>query len=123
MGYSIVIGYSVTGAIFLKNPETNEYLVLYPSMPGNNCKQYGSFESNKEFEEKILKNEDFPHYGLYPINPEDLEVLEKRLGSCRKEEIYYPVPEPMLGGSGKLETFDKGNIWVHTDIIGQSKGL
>jgi len=123
MGYTVVIGYSATGSIFLRNPESNEYLVLYPSMPGNNCKQYGSFSSNEEFEEKILREESFPYYGLYPIQPEELTILEGKLGPCDEEEIYYPVPDPAIGGSGELETFDKGNVWIHTDIIGQNKGL
>ena len=123
MGYSIVIGYSATGAIFLRNPETKEHLVLYPSMPGNNCKGYGIFESTKEFEEEILKSEEFPYFGLYPIEPDELLILEKNLGPCEKEQVYYPVPEPAIGGSGELETFDKGNVWVHTDIVGQNIGL
>lgn len=30
-----------------------------------------------------------------------------------------PVPYPMLGGSGAPETYDKGNVWVFLDIVGQ----
>lgn len=123
MGYSRVVGYSATGAIFLRNPETSDYLILYPGMPGNNCKKYGSFTSTKEFEKKILKDDDFQNYGLYPIKPGELPTLVERLGPCEKDQVYFPVPDPSIGGSGKLDTFKKGNVWVYADIIGQNKGL
>ncbi|MDP5143940.1 hypothetical protein ORJ00_14425 [Rheinheimera baltica] len=103
--YTEVIGYSATGAIFLFSPETCEYLVFYPSMPGSNSKGYGVFDSLQEFKETILDEEGFPEYCLYPINPEDLESLENKLGSL------------------DLEGFDKGNIWVRTEILGQNRGI
>jgi hypothetical protein len=123
MGYSKVVGYSATGAIFLRNPDIKYYLVLYPSMPGNNCKKYGPFANTEEFEAKILKDDNFPSYGLYPIKPDELLVLVERLGPCEKDQVYFPVPDPSIGGSGELDTFKKGNVWIHTDIIGQNKGL
>lgn len=122
-GYSKVVGYTLTGAIFLRNPDSNEYLILYPGMPGSNCKKYGIFSGVDEFENRILKDCEFPSFGLYPVKPEDLSVLIERLGNCDKEQMYYPVPDPSIGGSGDLDTFKKGNVWVHTDLLGQNRGL
>lgn len=121
--YTEVVGYSATGAIFLFSPETNEYLVFYPSMPGNNSKGYGVFESLQEFKKTILDEESFPEYCLYPINPEDLEVLENNLGPLGKSQIYYPKLDPALGGSLGLEGFGKGDIWIRTEILGQNRGI
>lgn len=122
-GFKEVIGYSATGAIFLKSPETNEFLALYPSMPGSNSKNYGVFSSIKEFENTILKDGEFPNYCLYPISPEDLPNLEKALGKLGSFEVYFPALPPSLGGSLELDTFMKGNVWVRTDIFGQNMGL
>lgn len=121
--YSEVVGYSATGAIFLHSPDSKEYLVFYPSMPGNNSKGYGVFESLDEFEEKILQEESFPEYCLYPINPETLTYLEKKLGTLGEFQIYYPKLDSELGGSLDPDEFDKGNIWVRTDILGQNRGI
>ncbi len=121
--YTNIVGYTATGAIFLCAPDTSEYIIFYPSMPGNNCKSYGKFDSVEEFEDKILKEESFPDYGLYPINRDDLNVLNKKLGPLGEYQIYYPVLDPALGGSFELNNFDKGNIWVRTDILGQNRGI
>ena len=43
--YTEIIGYTILGSIILFSPETNEYLLLHPRMPGNNAKFYGEFES------------------------------------------------------------------------------
>jgi hypothetical protein len=123
MHFNKIFGYSATGSIFLLAPETNEYLVLYPSMPSNNAKNYGVFESFEDFENNILKEPSFPEFCLHPINPEDLEVLESNLGPLENEQIYYPKLDPALGGSLELEQFDKGNIWIRTEILGQNRGI
>ena len=121
--FNHVIGYSATGTIFLYSEETQEYFAFYPSMPGNNSKNYGIFKSIDEFEEKILKEKTFPEHCLYPINPKDLKYIESKLGYLNEGQIYYPKLDPVLGGNIELDGFDKGNIWVRTDIIGQNRGI
>jgi len=105
------------------SPETSEYLAFYPSMPGNNCKNYGEFESLDEFEKKILKEPSSPEFFLYPVNSDDVQVLESKLGPLEDEQIYYPALDPALGGSLELDQFGKGNIWVRTDILDQNRGI
>ena len=121
--YTKVIGYSATGSIFLMSPETMEFLVFYPSMPGNNSKGYGEFKSIEDFEEIILKDDVFPDYCLYPIPPDDLITLQNTLGELEEEQIYYPKLDFALGGSLDLGGFDKGNVWVRTEILGQNRGI
>ena len=121
--YKHVLGYTATGSIILFSPDSNEYLIFYPSMPGNNSKNYGVFESLQEFKNFILDDSAFPEYGLYPINPEDLPKLEERLGQLENNQIYYPTLDPALGGSLDLENFNKGDIWVRTEILGQNRGI
>lgn len=118
-----IIGYSATGTIFLRSTESSEYLAFYPSMPGNNSKNYGVFSSADIFEEKILKEKSFPDYCLYPIKHKDLQYLEKKIGYLKSFQIYYPKLDPALGGSLDLEGFGKGDIWVRTDILGQNRGI
>lgn len=121
--YSEVLGYTVLGSIILRAPETNEYLVLHPRVHGSNAKQYGEFDSIEDFEERILKDEGFIDYCIDPFTREDISALTQRVGKLEKEESYFPVPDPCIGGSGELDTFKKGNVWVSTDISGQNRGL
>ena len=121
--YDKVIGYSFTGTLFLYSTETDEYLVFYPSKDGSNCKGYGVFESVSEFENTILKDENFIQYALFPIDEQFIETLVEKLGVLGAEEIYFPVLEPTLGGSLELDNFDKGNVWIRTEILGLNRGL
>ena len=118
-----IVGYSATGSIFLMSPESREHLVFYPSMPSNNAKNYGVFESLDDFRKDILEEPSFPEYCLYPIKPNDLDVLEANLGPLEAEQIYYPKLDPALGGSLELDQFDKGNIWIRTEILGLNRGI
>ena len=118
-----VIGYTVLGAIFLRSSTTNNYLILYPLIQGNNAKSYGTFESICEFESEILQTEDFPEFCLQPLSFSGLAEIESSIGCLDEEEVYYPAPHPSIGGSGELHTYKKGNVWVFSDIAGQNCGL
>jgi hypothetical protein len=77
-------------------------------------------EPPSAFEDAILKDVAFIEQFL---RPDDLRLLEAQLGELGPEEVYYPVPYPCLGGSGDLSTFDKGDVWVFADLLGQSLGV
>ncbi|TMB28613.1 MAG: DUF1851 domain-containing protein [Deltaproteobacteria bacterium] len=53
------------------------------------------------------------------LRPNDLRLLQSRLGELGPEQVYYPVPYPCLGGSGELSTFDRGDVWVFVDLRGR----
>ena len=50
----------------------------------------------------------------------DYQRLTGSVGSLGAEECYFPVPYRALGGSGALNTYDKGNVWIYPDLYGQA---
>jgi len=118
--YREVVGYSYLGSLFVRDPVKREYLVLHPLNYGNNARRYGSFGSTAEFESAVLRDAAFVDEIL---RPPDLAELEQRLGSLGPDQVYFPVPYPLIGGSGELSTFQKGNVWVFADLVGQTLGV
>ncbi|MGE3425113.1 MAG: T6SS immunity protein Tdi1 domain-containing protein [Dehalococcoidia bacterium] len=118
--YREVVGYSYLGSLFVRDPVKREYLVLHPLNYGNNARRYGSFDSTAEFESAVLRDAAFVEEILRPL---DLAELEQRLGSLGPNQVYFPVPYPLIGGSGELATFQKGNVWVFADLVGQTLGV
>jgi hypothetical protein len=57
------------------------------------------------------------------LHPDNLGELQKRLGTLKSEEVYYPIPFPCLGGSSALSSYGKGDVWVFADLIGQIIGV
>jgi hypothetical protein len=57
------------------------------------------------------------------LRPADVSILEGRLGKLLEEEVFIPVPYPFLGGSGRLDTYEKGNVWVFAGLVGQAHGI
>lgn len=51
------------------------------------------------------------------LRPNEVLQLSRTLGALENEEGFFPVPHPTLGGSNHLETFDKGNLFVHLEIV------
>jgi len=116
--YKEVVGYSSLGHFFMRDPETQEYIVLHPFKGA--AKSYGEHETIDDFENAILKEAGFQEYVL---RSEHVRAVARRLGALSKEEIYIPEPYPFLGGSDAPETYDKGNVWVFSHIVAQMGGL
>lgn len=118
--YDEVVGYSVLGHIFLRSSVSNEYSVLHPFQ--RSMKQYGVFGSEEEFCESILMDFGFIDY---VINPDHVRKIKEISGSLNDEEneIYIPCPYPMVGGSCEPNTYQKGNVWVFLDLVGQTHGI
>jgi len=112
-----VLGYTALADFILRNPQTREYLVFYPQKSGNNVKNYGPFESLADFRQEVLDDRSFVDSCL---RSNHVSVLASQIGSLGDSEVYYPVPFQCLGGSGALSTFDKGNVWVFVNLLGQS---
>jgi hypothetical protein len=118
--FTQVLGYSALGTIFVRDPADGTYVALHPLMAGNNATTLGKFASTAEFEKQVLGD---PAKSAAWLRPADVAALQKRLGKLGAAEVYYPVPYPMLGGSGALETYEKGEVWTFADLVGQSIGL
>jgi len=84
------------------------------------AKSYGKHATIADFEQQVLRE---PGFESYVLRPAHIQVLAKRLGPLKDEEIYIPTPYPFLGGSDAPETYDKGNLWVFTHIVAQMGGL
>jgi hypothetical protein len=115
--HPLVFGLSAFGDLFLCTGDQRETALLtttHPQVVPLRCDALQDFErvflADPKVQEDVLRASDF-------------EILVTRLGSLSLEECFYPVPYPALGGSGALETYEKGDAWVHLHIYGQVMGL
>ena len=115
--FSDVVGYSALGDLFVRDPDTNEYAVVYLHRHGFPAKRYGPYDSVDRFESEVLED---PAFVDYCLKPDSVRQLAERVGELGDSEVYFPVPFPCLGGSGELSTYSKGNVWVYFDLLGQS---
>ena len=115
--FASVVGYTSFGDFFLRSPRTDEYAILTTIDPDIVALGYNDLPSFKTF---FLNNEEIVRD---VIRPDDIIYLQSRLGSLLADEIFYPVPYPCLGGSGNLDTYQKGNVWAFAGLIGQAHGV
>jgi hypothetical protein len=115
--FSDVVGYSALGDIFLRDPDTSNYVVVYLNRHGLPAKKYGPYDSVDQFRSEVLEDSALSEYCL---KPESVGKLRDRVGSLEDSEVYFPQPFPCLGGSGELSTYSKGNVWIYVDLVGQS---
>jgi hypothetical protein len=111
--FTKVVGITSFGDFFLRDPASGEYAILQPLEAEMNSIGFDDEDGLAEF----LSNPDIVKEVL---RPKDVAALEKRLGTLGPEEVFFPVPYPCLGGSGKLSTYDKGDAWVFAEIAGQT---
>ena len=115
--YPLIFGLSPFGHLFVCSQDGSEFAVIATERPE-------LFELKSEgmtaFVDEFLGNDDVR---VRFFRRPQVEALVSRLGPLSKDECFYPVPYPALGGSGSLETYARGNAWVHLDLLGQSVGL
>jgi hypothetical protein len=115
--FTVIAGYTAFGDFFLLDPETQQYAVLYtigPELVPTNFRGSQAFVSEFLTDAGIVE-----HLG----RPQDVATLEARIGPLAIDEVFIPEPYPFLGGSGELDTFAKGNVWVFADLVGQMQGI
>ena len=115
--FTQVLGYTNFGNFFLKNPGTDQIAILYtiePEVVPTN------FTDLNELIEALLNDKDIE---AQLLRSSDTAILIKRLGNLLDEEVFFPEPYPFLGGTGELESYSKGNVWVFADLVGQSQGV
>jgi hypothetical protein len=116
--YPEIVGYSLLGHFFLRDPATQDYIVLHPFQWA--AKSYGSHASVEAFERDVLQE---PGFALYVLCADHVAAIRRRLGAPGDEAIYIPEPYPFLGGSEAPETYAMGDVWVFMDIVAQMGGL
>jgi hypothetical protein len=114
--FTAIVGHSLFGDLFLRDPNTGEYAILLVTTL--ELVDTGEFEECK-FREQILANPEVVHTLL---RPEDVAVLARRFGLPAIGEVFIPAPLPVLGGSGTLDTFEKGGLREYLAIVAQSIG-
>ena len=115
--FSRVAGYTSFGDFILVDPITREYAILLTMTAEL---ESTGFDDLAEFKSVLLSNANI----IAQVGkPALVAQLEKLLGPLNVDEVYFPVPYPFLGGTGNPETFDKGNVWVFANLVGQSQGL
>lgn len=117
-GFSQVAGYTAFGNFFLVDPDTQQFAVLYTIAPELVPTQFFGDES---FRTGFLTDSGIiAHLG----RPDDLAVLETRLGKLGADEVFVPCPYPFLGGKTRdLDSYQKVNVWTFVDLVGQMQGV
>lgn len=116
--FTHVVGQSAVGHVFAHDPARQEYGLVYPLQ--QRMKNYGPFVDVREFEARILRD---AYVQDVIFQGPAVNDAVRRLGPLAPNEVLYPVPYPFLGGSGEPDTWEKGNIWVFYEIVGQLLGL
>ena len=115
--YPNVFGFSAFGDLFVCSQDGRQIAVVLTNLPKLEQLNFDSIDSftsifltNADVAEQVLRKTDYEH-------------LASRLGPLSDDQCFFPVPFPQMGGSGKLDTYDKGDVWVHLDLLGQVMGL
>ena len=116
--YEEIVGYSLLGHFFMRNPNTSDYMVLHPFKGA--AKSYGPHDSVEDFEREVLNE---PGFSSYVLRDEHVAAIHQRLGAPGEDQIYIPEPYPFLGGTEEPETYALGDVWVFMDIVAQMRGL
>ena len=111
--YPLVHAFSRLGHVVLSDADERRFTVLYPLQGGMKGYEAASLE---DFRRTVIDDLGFQAH----VFPADLvRPVVERLGPISPDDVYFPVPYPVLGGSGAPETYSSGDVWVFLDIVGQ----
>lgn len=106
--FSEVVGFTSFGLILLFDSKTSNFAVLNPLT--STLVNFGAAQSIKEFEAIHLSDTESREKFLRAL---DLEHLRRLKGPLANQEVYFPSPFPLNGGTSALETYERGDIWVY----------
>ena len=115
--YPLLFGLSPFAHLFACSADSSRFAVVVterPELVELNSLNMDAFIS--EFLDNERVRQEFFRQG-------DSQLLAERLGPLAQDECFYPVPYPAMGGSGALETYERGDAWIHLEIYGQTIGL
>lgn len=111
--FPLLHGYSRLGHVFVSDAAQQQFAVIYPLEGG--MKTYAA-GSPAEFRQTVTDNPDFQAW-IMPAS--HVAAIVAHVGPISPDQVYMPVPYPMLGGSGAPETYSSGDVWVFLEIVGQ----
>jgi hypothetical protein len=117
-GYREVVGFTSLGSVFLRNPDTEVYVVLWPLRDGNNASTLERCVSLGEFELRFLKDREHSPVILDPIK---VAALRRQYGPLAAGEVYIPVPYPFLAAGKPATVYEKGEFWAFINLCGQMR--
>ena len=112
--FNKILGHSAFGDLFVQNPDTNQIGVFVAA----ELKLVDvGHDAVDEFTSKFLED---PSVASEFLRQDDLSKLIDLHDDLGKEEVFYPVPHPVIGGSGNLDTYQKGNVFTNLEILAQT---
>ena len=115
--YSLILGYTALGDLFVQDPSTGEIAILFTFRAWLSSSRY---DDVREFETEFLSNDGVVREVL---REEFVRRVAALAGPLGEEQVYIPVPYPVIGGSGAAETHEPGNLWVFLSLVGQTLGV
>lgn len=109
-----LFGHSSFADLFLRDPASGKIAVWMTEQGG--LIEVGNL-STEEFSADFLNA---PARLDNLFRRPDYDFLVKRLGAPGPDECFFAVPYVSIGGSGELETYQKGDIWAHLYLYGQT---
>lgn len=114
-GFDSVAGHTAFGDVFVRDSQSGQFGLLFPFREHLEPLDQRSVADLQRLLEAPVVMEKL-------LRLDDLATLESRLGPLRPNQVYFPVPYPFIGGSGALDTYDKGDVWVFVELVGQFHG-
>lgn len=106
-----VVAYTSFGDLFMRDKQTNQIalalLVPFKVIPLNAFSMQALidlFSGN-------------PNAAFETLHFERAVELQSKLGLLGPEEVYIPHPYPIWGGDNSIESYKKGNVWVHVQLV------
>jgi hypothetical protein len=106
-----LVAFTALGDLFVQDSETEQIAFVFLSpfevIP------LDAFSTDDLFQ--LFR--DNPDAASEALHPDRARTLESRLGRLENDEVFVPEPYPMWGGDGSIESYSKGNLWVHVALL------
>ncbi len=113
--FTEVVGFTSFGLVFLCDSKNSNFGVLNPLT--STLVNFGAAKSIKDFEaihlSDVTSRNEF-------LRADDIEKLRNLKGFLEKQEVYFSVPFQLDGGASKLETYERGDVWVFLASVAQA---
>jgi len=111
--WPLVHAYSRLGHVVVSDAQQTRFAIVHPLEGGMKAYDAASLD---ELRRTVLEDADFLAF-VMPAS--HVRAIVEHVGPIDADSVYYPVPYPMIGGSGAPETYASGDVWVFLDIVGQ----